>query len=50
MAQKYAVPLSELVREHDLVPIHTSADFEKAMITSMAVGRDRKSTRLNSSH
>lgn len=39
MAQKYAVPLSELVREHDLVPIHTSADFEKAMITSMAVGR-----------
>lgn len=39
MAQKYSVPLSELVEEHDLVPVHTSADFENAMISSMAVGR-----------
>lgn len=39
MAQEYTVPLSLLVKEHDLIPAHTSADFENAMIHSMAVGR-----------
>lgn len=39
MAQKYSVPLAQLVKEHRLVPAHTSADFEQFMISSMAVGR-----------
>ena len=39
MKKKYSVLLSELVLEQELEPLHTSADFEEAKITSMAVGR-----------
>ena len=39
MSEKYSVLLSQLVEEHQLVPIHKSADFDEARITSMAVGR-----------
>lgn len=39
MEKKYSYPLSELVKEHDLIPVHTSVDYDTVMITSMAVGR-----------
>lgn len=39
MGNKYSHPLSALAKEHNLVPIHTSLDYEEVKITSKAVGR-----------
>ncbi|NCC67924.1 MAG: HPr(Ser) kinase/phosphatase [Clostridia bacterium] len=39
MSEKYSVLLSQLVEEHQLVSVHRSADFNEAIISSMAVGR-----------
>lgn len=39
MEKKYSYPLSELVAEHELTPVHTSKDYAEVKISSMAVGR-----------
>ena len=39
MSETYSVLLSQLVNEHKMTIIHTSADYEDVRITSKAVGR-----------
>lgn len=39
MASKYSVPLSTVVKEHGLEPLHTSADYESRMLTVADVNR-----------
>jgi len=39
MTEDYSVLLAQIVKEHDLNIVHTSEDYKKARIYSMAVGR-----------
>jgi len=39
MAGKYSVPLKTIVKEHKLVPIHTSADFEARVLSTADINR-----------
>ena len=39
MAGKYSVLLSKIVREHDLIPHHTSSDYETRLLTVADVNR-----------
>lgn len=39
MAGKYSVLLSKIVREHDLIPQHTSSDYETRLLTVADVNR-----------
>ncbi|MGI5977901.1 MAG: HPr(Ser) kinase/phosphatase [Oscillospiraceae bacterium] len=39
LAETYSVLLSQLVEEHRMMIVHTSADYEEVRITSKAVGR-----------
>ena len=39
MSETYSVLLSQLVKEHGMMIVHTSADYEEVRVTSKAVGR-----------
>ena len=39
MRTKYTVKLKTIVEEHKLHPLHTSADYEKAVLTTTDVNR-----------
>ena len=39
MRTKYTVKLKTIVEEHKLHPLHTSADYEKAALTTADVNR-----------
>ena len=39
MRNKYTVKLKTIVEEHKLMPLHTSADYEKAVLTTSDVNR-----------
>jgi len=39
MSGKYSVKLSTIVKEHELVPIHTSADYDERLLTTADINR-----------